>query len=422
MLRHGGMCWTKDTPETRKALTAVGDDHTGVRLFPCYVRHQGLLGVPRRWGSERRLKVSDTMPEAEWPPFIGKYREGQEVAVGVILKSLKQHHGGIAQMRTGFGKTLVALAVAARLHTPLLVICHKEDLLGQWEKSARDFFKVQSGWIQGPRRDYQDRLVTVATIQTLYSQIDDIDFWNHWGMVVCDEGHRFPSVSFSSVVGQIPARYRLGVSATFRRPDKLDQVWGWHLGPMLFDSKSKGLPGAYRAVFGQYEIHDRDFKMRNGSLNHSAYVTAITKLPGRNELIAQQVDAAVQTGRKVLVISDRVDHLVVLNDLIKSECGYYAGTISGKPVGKEQLAESILKPVLLGTSGKIAEGTDIPQLDTLFITTPKGDVEQLVGRITRDHPGKKEPMVVDFVVRTPYNFALWNKRKKVLERLRFRKT
>jgi superfamily II DNA or RNA helicase len=41
------------------------------------------------------------------------------------------------------------------------------------------------------------------------------------------------------------------------------------------------------------------------------------------------------------------------------------------------------------------EGTDIPWLDTAVLATPKADVEQIIGRIRREHPGKKEPVVLD---------------------------
>ena len=43
------------------------------------------------------------------------------------------------------------------------------------------------------------------------------------------------------------------------------------------------------------------------------------------------------------------------------------------------------------------EGVDIPELDTLFMATPIGNVVQAVGRILREHPDKKSPVVVDIV-------------------------
>ena len=63
---------------------------------------------------------------------------------------------------------------------------------------------------------------------------------------------------------------------------------------------------------------------------------------------------------------------------------------------KEQLARSAKAKVIFATIQYAAEGLDIPELDTLFLTTPMSDVEQAVGRIQRPSPGKKDPIVVDF--------------------------
>ena len=49
------------------------------------------------------------------------------------------------------------------------------------------------------------------------------------------------------------------------------------------------------------------------------------------------------------------------------------------------------------TNAMASEGLDIPNKDTLFITTPMGDPEQACGRIRRLYEGKKDPMVIEIV-------------------------
>ena len=51
----------------------------------------------------------------------------------------------------------------------------------------------------------------------------------------------------------------------------------------------------------------------------------------------------------------------------------------------------------VGTFSMAKEGLDIPSLDTLVLATPKGDVEQSVGRIQRPSETKKTPTVIDIV-------------------------
>ena len=55
------------------------------------------------------------------------------------------------------------------------------------------------------------------------------------------------------------------------------------------------------------------------------------------------------------------------------------------------------RQVILGTYQMCSEGYDNSNLDTLIMTTSKGDVEQSVGRILRKKVDIIEPLVVDFV-------------------------
>jgi superfamily II DNA or RNA helicase len=57
--------------------------------------------------------------------------------------------------------------------------------------------------------------------------------------------------------------------------------------------------------------------------------------------------------------------------------------------------------ILLSTYHYASEGIDIPRLDTLVMATPRGNIEQTVGRILRPHPFKQQPLVVD--VKDPFS-------------------
>ena len=56
--------------------------------------------------------------------------------------------------------------------------------------------------------------------------------------------------------------------------------------------------------------------------------------------------------------------------------------------------------ILLATGQKIGEGFDFPRLDTLMLAAPvsfDGRLEQYLGRLGRDYPGKKEIVVYDYI-------------------------
>jgi superfamily II DNA or RNA helicase len=68
---------------------------------------------------------------------------------------------------------------------------------------------------------------------------------------------------------------------------------------------------------------------------------------------------------------------------------------------------------LISTFSLAYEGLDIPELDTLFLTTPHSDVKQAVGRITRSKGAIKE--IWDYVDNWSIFKNMWYKRKKIYD-------
>ena len=44
-----------------------------------------------------------------------------------------------------------------------------------------------------------------------------------------------------------------------------------------------------------------------------------------------------------------------------------------------------------------SEATDLPWMDTCILATPRSDVVQIVGRVLRQYPNKKQPIVIDII-------------------------
>jgi superfamily II DNA or RNA helicase len=71
--------------------------------------------------------------------------------------------------------------------------------------------------------------------------------------------------------------------------------------------------------------------------------------------------------------------------------------------------------ILLATGKLIGEGFDHAPLDTLILAMPiswKGTLQQYVGRLHREHDGKTDILVIDFIDRShPSLLRMWNKRQ-----------
>jgi len=66
---------------------------------------------------------------------------------------------------------------------------------------------------------------------------------------------------------------------------------------------------------------------------------------------------------------------------------------------KDELKISSEKSIIFATFEMASEGLDILELDTLFMITPKGNVNQAVGRILRKQADDYElpPMIIDII-------------------------
>ena len=122
----------------------------------------------------------------------------------------------------------------------------------------------------------------------------------------------------------------------------------------------------------------------------------------RTVWIKELVNEQVVLRRNIMVLSDRLDHLVALHGmLVEDNPGVNIVQVVGGTKAEHRDAAFSSASVILSTYHYASEGIDIPRLDTLVLATPRGTIEQSVGRILRPFPGKKKPLVID--VKDPFS-------------------
>lgn len=143
----------------------------------------------------------------------------------------------------------------------------------------------------------------------------------------------------------------------------------------------------------------------------------------RTDAIAVEVRDAYQQGRKVLVLTERTEHLdailAALDGLVQTPF-----VLHGR-MSKKQRASMIaeldeLPPeaprVLIATGKLVGEGFDHPALDMLVLAMPiswKGTLQQYVGRLHREHATKTDVRIIDFVdTGHPALLRMWDKRQR----------
>jgi superfamily II DNA or RNA helicase len=151
----------------------------------------------------------------------------------------------------------------------------------------------------------------------------------------------------------------------------------------------------------------------------------------RTIAIAAEVHAAFSAGRKVLVLTERTEHL----DAIQAALGCVTpppfvlhGRLSKKQRAVLVSALNALPPdaprILLATGKLVGEGFDHPPLDTLVLAMPvswKGTLQQYAGRLHREHVNKTHVRIIDFVdTGHPAILRMWDKRQRGYQAMGYR--
>jgi superfamily II DNA or RNA helicase len=332
--------------------------------------------------------------------FSGELRELQTAAANDMLN----HDYGTLVAATGSGKTVVGLYLIAERSQKTIVIVHTKDLAHQWIAQIKKFLSLEGldvGLI-GAGSSTIGNKITVALVQSIYKRADELK--DAFGMIIVDESHRTPSRTFSEAVNAFNTRYRLGLTATPLRNDKLQKLIFYTLGDIRHEVNKKEL-------IDEGHIMQPWFIMRctqcDTSIDDPAgkYVQMVSELCNneeRNNMIVD--DIAEQTGSS-LIISDRKWHLEEMKFLLADRYKIDAEVLVGSTPDEER--KSIIARVnagttrcLFATGQLIGEGFDCKMLNTLFITTPikfAGRVLQYIGRIMRPAEGKERPIVYDYV-------------------------
>lgn len=398
------------TLQPKKFSGVPGPAPSPIKLF---TERDGKLGVPRAYflaNKKPHHNIIDKTTQGRadlWDgpmSFVGTLRPDQQEALDRVLEQFRSPdgYGGIVRAVTGWGKTVWSCAFMASLGVPTLVVVHKEFLVNQWKERIEQFLPgTKVGIVQQDRCEYRDCGVVIGMIHSLVGDRDyGEEFWGWPGLIITDETHRIGAETWSAVPTRFKSRWRLGVSATPRRKDGCEDVFFHHLGQVLYASQEQRMTPKIRRVWTDFKLVQTP-TLNPSLISKQVLLKFLCGNVARNKAIVEQIMLAVVAGRKPIVLSERLNHLDVLEGTLKREwslkhptppptTGFYVG---GQD--EDDLEEAAKAQVIFATRQFAEEGLDIPALDTIFLTTPMSDVEQAVGRILRPKDGKKEPVVVD---------------------------
>ncbi len=350
--------------------------------------------------------------------FLGTLRNDQETAVGVML----QHDVGTLCAPTAFGKTVAAAAMIARRGVNTLILVHRADLLKQWQERLLTFLgtgKDVVGIIGGGKNKPSGK-IDIAVMQSLNRKGEVDALVEKYGHIIVDECHHLSAFSFEEILKRDKAKYVLGLTATPIRRDGRQPIIFMQCGPIRYTAaKPEGMPQVLNVI---PKMLIAPIDLPQDAAIQDVFRHLATNIQ-RAEFVAATVVQAYQEGRKVLVLTERTDHLELISQNL-------TGIVSGLfilhgRIPKKQRTRTIkelneLPPeaprVLLATGKLVGEGFDHPPLDTLVLAMPiswKGTLQQYAGRLHREHASKMDVRIYDYVdTGHPVLMRMWDKRQR----------
>ena len=316
-----------------------------------------------------------------------------------VIDICENKQEGVIVAPPGFGKTIIGIELIARKCQPALILVHRKQIYDQWVERIQDFLglnKKDIGQISANKKKVS-KFVTVAMIQSLMRFPDLKALSESFGTILIDECHHIPAKSFRKVVVNFNPYYIFGLTATPKRKYNDEKLIFLYIGDIICntDDINQGATGLFEENV-QLNIRDTNlyFPYDNKTDDFQLLSKVIIFDSDRNRLIAEDIKKELESGKKILVLTERKEHVEVLNIYLKSVCEVI--TITGndsrslRKIKLKQIETGNFQ-VLITTGQLLGEGLDIENLSSIFLVYPfafEGKLIQYVGRILRSKGGK----------------------------------
>ncbi|WP_267642703.1 DEAD/DEAH box helicase [Haloarchaeobius amylolyticus] len=341
---------------------------------------------------------------------------------------------GCLELPTGSGKTVIAIAAIEQCATPTLVVVPTLDLVDQWRRELAAEFGEPIGQLGGGEQRVEP--LTVSTYDSAYLRADDIG--DRFELVVFDEVHHLGGEGYRDIGRLLAAPYRLGLTATFERPDGAHETIGDLVGPLVHQLSVDDLAGDHLAdydvkrlrveltpdereryeekqgVFTDY-LARSNIQLRSGSDYQELVKRSGTDPEAREALLAKQAAKRIMMGSeaKLDALADvldrhRDDRIILFtahNDLaydiserfLVPVITHHTGTTERRDI-LDRFRDGRYSRVV--TSNVLDEGVDVPDANVAVILSGTGserEFTQRLGRILRPKEGGGRALLYEII-------------------------
>lgn len=364
---------------------------------------RGFIGMLIRFCRENKIE-HDFIDERKKPkiiPFLfnAQLREYQQT----VIESISKKDLGVIVAPPGSGKTIVALKIISDKQQPALIIVHRKQLVEQWTERVETFLGIPKNEIGkiGQGKSKVGKKITIATIQSLSKEVVKDEAENiltAFGTVIVDECHHIPAETFRNTIAKLQTFYLYGLTATPFRKYNDGKLIFIHLGEVISEIKSNEISTAPQAkIIIRNTALDVPFNSKTDQFETLSKI--LIHDSARNKLVLQDVTSELKEGKKVVIITERKEHIDSLHQFLKQS--FETITLSGDDsesnrTSKWKILQEGNYQVLITTGQFFGEGTDLQNANCLFLIYPfsfEGKLIQYIGRVQRS---QVNPTIYDY--------------------------
>ncbi len=352
---------------------------------------RGFLSKLLRFLYENDIKyeivyVTPKLPDAKFKSAV-KLRDVQPDMVEAAIHE-KQ---GVIVAPPGSGKTMMGLELIARHQKPALVLVHRKQLLDQWVERIQQNLNIPKAHIGqfSSTKKSVGKQITVGLLQSFGRSNDLGELRDQFGTIIVDECHHIPAKTFRQVIAQLNPEFLYGLTATPKRQHNDEQLIYIYIGEIVADMSDYMADKPKATKHFDTVIRETGLAVPfNWKTDHFDLIAKIISYDtARNQQVVADILEQVSLKTKTLVLSERKEHLKVLELYLKGQCETLLFTgddsAASRTVKMKQIKDGHFQ-VLLATGQLFGEGMHIEDIEALILAFPfafEGKLTQYVGRL-----------------------------------------
>lgn len=351
-------------------------------LFGASELEPGYIRVPYHFGKTVPACIARPKPDTfACGPFRGKLRDEQLVIFEKCRLHLQKDGVVLLVSFAGFGKTIVACALALELKMTTLVVVNRLCLLQQWKNAFSTFCSVDAVIIENDADFASSARFSIVNISRLKTA--NLALLKRFHTVILDETHLLFSKKGHQHLLRLVPFHLIGLTATDWRTDGLDSLFRLFYGPARVERKRTAQEEAQMTVV-RVETRFTPIVKGTGPGQWNEVLNQSATDEERNKQI--EIIVRKHPSRVFIILVKRVEQIKLLGELLSDQ---HVACLIGSQQEFDREAR-----IIIGTALKLGTGFDFPRANGLILAADVVQyIQQYIGRVMRRQDSK--PLIFD---------------------------